>query len=310
MTTKPRDTQQSNKIENSAFSTGVKECFIITPIGSVGSEIFNKTEGLIQSVLSPVLKKFGFIPIPAHYINKSGSINKQIIDKIVNCDLVIANLTGVNPNVMYELAIRHSFGKSIITMAERGTKLPFDIVDQRTLFYDDSMKGVDEIKPMLENAIEVCLSNDEVEQKISNPIYDALNQFAQIKSLPKEQQDGFEIILNKLDKLENDLYNNSKITTNQSQKISDTERDYIIFTLEIIENNKGSIESSLSNAIRTLGNKIKKNLAPRFTYPVNQGLMEVCINNPGIEFTTAFINILEAIDGVTGYHYDYSELPF
>ncbi|WP_153847525.1 hypothetical protein [Sphingobacterium paramultivorum] len=209
MTAKTKEPQkQHEKIETIETSSEEKECFIITPIGSVGSETFTKTEGLIQSVLAPVLKKFGFTPLPAHYINKSGSINKQIIEKIVNCELVIANLTSVNPNVMYELAIRHSFGKSVITMAERGTKLPFDIVDQRTIFYDDSMKGVDEVKPLLETAIEIALANDDVEQKISNPIYDALNQFAQIKSLPAEQQDGFEIILERLDKIESQVISN------------------------------------------------------------------------------------------------------
>lgn len=89
----------------------LKECFVITPIGSPESEIFKKTEGLINSALRPVLKDHGFIPLPAHHIDSTGSINKQIIEKIVNSDLVIANLTGVNPNVMYELAIKAFFWK-------------------------------------------------------------------------------------------------------------------------------------------------------------------------------------------------------
>lgn len=70
-------------------------------------------------------------------LDSTGSINKLIIEKIVNCELVIANLTSVNPNVMYELGIRHSFEKRVITVTEHGTKLPFDIIDQRTLFYSD-----------------------------------------------------------------------------------------------------------------------------------------------------------------------------
>ncbi|CDS92721.1 conserved hypothetical protein [Sphingobacterium sp. PM2-P1-29] len=202
MTAKATNKTEEIKLEEIKLEEEKKECFIITPIGSIGSEVFNKTEGLINSVLKPVLEKFNFKPVPAHHISESGSINKQIIEKIVNCELVIANLTTINPNVMYELAIRHSFGKKVITMAEHGTKLPFDIVDQRTIFYEDSMMGVEQVKPILEKAIGVCLHGKNKDETISNPIYDAIYQFAAIKNLPIEQQSGFAMILNRLDKIE------------------------------------------------------------------------------------------------------------
>ncbi|MEN5054376.1 hypothetical protein [Sphingobacterium kitahiroshimense] len=193
----------TNKTEEVKAKNEIKECFIITPIGGSDSEIFRKTEGLISSVLKPVLEKFNFIPMPAHHINEAGSINKQIIQRIINSELVIANLTNINPNVMYELAIRHAFGKKVITMAEHGTKLPFDIVDQRTIFYDDSMIGVEIVKPKLEIAINSILNDTEIDLKISNPIFDAINQFATIQNLPADQQDGFVMLMNRLDKIEN-----------------------------------------------------------------------------------------------------------
>lgn len=194
--------QESVEVENVDLSEGLKECFIITPIGNAGSDVFKKTEGLINSVLKPVLKEFGFHPLPAHHIDSSGSINKQIIDKIVNSELVIANLTGTNPNVMYELAIRHTFGKQVITLAEFGTKLPFDIVDQRTIFYDDSMSGVDILKPSLKKAIEAALKEMEDGKVISNPVYDAVKQVAAIHNLPTDQQDAISMVLARFDALE------------------------------------------------------------------------------------------------------------
>ena len=181
----------------------LKECFIITPIGSTDSEIFKKTEGLIKSVLAPVLKEFGFTPMPAHHIDSTGSINKQIIEKIVNSELVIANLTGINPNVMYELAIRHSFGKRVITVAELGTKLPFDIIDQRTIFYSDSMHGSEKFKPELTKAIRKCLEENLEVQNVSNPVFDAVKQIAEIKSLPFEDRNALMIILDKLNDINN-----------------------------------------------------------------------------------------------------------
>ncbi|MBD1428178.1 hypothetical protein [Sphingobacterium litopenaei] len=164
-----------------------------------------------------MLNEHGFEPLPAHHIDSTGSINKQIIEKIVNCELVIANLTSVNPNVMYELAIRHSFGKRVITVAEHGTKLPFDIIDQRTIFYSDTMHGVDKFKPELSKAIKKCIEENEDIQNISNPIYDAVKQIAEIKSLPEKDRNALEIILNKLNNIipslaNKDNYDNSKET--------------------------------------------------------------------------------------------------
>lgn len=123
-----------------------EKCFIITPIGNSDSEIFRQISGVINSVIKPTLKKYGFLDIKAaHEISEPGSINTQIINRIVNDDLVIANLTENNPNVMYELCLRHVTAKPIIHICEIGTTLPFDIKDNRTIFYKNDMYGVFEL---------------------------------------------------------------------------------------------------------------------------------------------------------------------
>lgn len=149
-----------------------KRCFIITPIGDAGSDIFRKAKGVIDSVIKPVLSRYGFTDIkPAYEILESGMIGNQIIDRIVNDDLVVANLTGNNPNVMYELAIRHATAKPIIHICERATVLPFDIKDNRTSFYKDDMLGVQELQKEFENyvsGINYC------REYRDNPIYSGI----------------------------------------------------------------------------------------------------------------------------------------
>ena len=133
-----------------------KKCFIITPIGNTDSEIFRKTKGVIDSVIKPVLQEHGFSDIkPAYEITEQGTIGNQIISRIIGDDLVVANLTGNNPNVMYELAIRHITAKPIVTICENGTILPFDIKDSRTIFYKNDMYGVTELR----NAFESFVAN-------------------------------------------------------------------------------------------------------------------------------------------------------
>lgn len=148
-----------------------RKCFIITPIGDENSETFRKAKGVIESVIKPVLKEYGFDDIkPAYEINVSGMINTQIINRIIEDDLVIANLTGNNPNVMYELCLRHVVAKPIIHICENGTTLPFDIKDSRTIFYTNDMFGVEELKNSMNLFMEEISYNEDY---MDNPIYNA-----------------------------------------------------------------------------------------------------------------------------------------
>lgn len=100
-------------------------------------------------------------------MNDAGSITQQLLKHILEDDLVIVNLTGLNPNVMYEVAVRHAIRKPIVQLCEYGTILPFDITDQRTIFYKNDMMGIVEIKDKLRNMIKDA-SKDE---SPDNPIY-------------------------------------------------------------------------------------------------------------------------------------------
>ena len=172
-----------------------KKCFIITPIGANGSPIRRATDGLINSAIKPALSDDYEITV-AHEIALPGSITRQVISHILEDELVIANLTGLNPNVMYELAVRHATRKPIVTVAEEGTVLPFDISDERTIFYKNDMGGVQEIIPQLkEAAAEVVKSNE-----MDNPIYRVMKE--NIIKPQKIDVDATRYILERLDSIE------------------------------------------------------------------------------------------------------------
>ena len=63
-------------------------------------------------------------------------ITSQVIDHLLNDDLVIADLTYKNPNVSYELAIRHSVEKPVIQIKEYSETIPFDITNMITINVD------------------------------------------------------------------------------------------------------------------------------------------------------------------------------
>lgn len=180
-----------------------KKCFVVTPIGGESSDIRRSADGLIDSVIDPVCEDLDLEMYVAHRIDTPGSITGQVLEHILQDDLVIANLTTLNPNVMYELAVRHSVRLPVIALAEHGTILPFDISDERTIFYSDDMSGVTKLLPHLKKMCEEALGDESPD----NPVYRAAKN--QVMKETHPQNDFQSYILDRLDRFESILQKNS-----------------------------------------------------------------------------------------------------
>lgn len=187
-----------------------RTCFIITPIGDEKDEIRRHIDGVINTIIMPIMESDYEIKV-AHRIFETGSITKQIIELIYNSDLVIANLTQTNPNVMYELAFRHTLGLPTITMAEKGTKLPFDISSERTIFYQNDFQGVNEAQAELKKYLNQI---DYSSGKTTGPIHDYLDsvELSNLISGHNQSQspnisEALDLVVKRLEGIENAIPN-------------------------------------------------------------------------------------------------------
>jgi hypothetical protein len=202
-----------------------KKCFIITPIGGDNTDIRRAAEGVIDSVIQPILEEIGFEVAVAHRMYRTGSITKQVLTRIIEDDLVIANLTGLNPNVMYELAVRHAVRKPLIQICEKGTVLPFDINEERTIFFTNDMAGVVEIKDQIAYMIKESMEDSEPD----NPIYRAAEESMILKTVEKQDPQKYNL-LKRMDELESKLLSkiSQSLITNSQNELNELRRRPVI----------------------------------------------------------------------------------
>jgi hypothetical protein len=123
-------------------------CFYMSPIGEDTSEQRQHSDLFLNHLVEPALQEFGLKVVRADLIGESGMITSQILEHILKSKLVIADLSFQNPNVFYELAIRHACRLPIVQIIRKSDKIPFDVDQVRTIQIDNS--GIYALIPKLE----------------------------------------------------------------------------------------------------------------------------------------------------------------
>lgn len=98
----------------------MKKCFLIAPLGAENSEVRKRTETIWEFLVEPVCGQLQYEAVRADLMAGTGLITQDIIRMLFDAELVVADITNANPNVMYELGLRHSSGKPVIILAQDG----------------------------------------------------------------------------------------------------------------------------------------------------------------------------------------------
>lgn len=180
-----------------------KTIFVISPIGETNSDERRHADMLYHAIIEPVAEKLEYSVDRADRIARPGMITDHIINSIVDSDICIADMSFLNPNVFYELGLRHYVQKPAIHLAKTGTKIPFDNAGYRACNFDlGEWNSQEKLRTFINNAI---LEIENGEYKISNPVTQA-NAIREVEGSEDPKGDLIISLEKRLSKLESNYY--------------------------------------------------------------------------------------------------------
>jgi hypothetical protein len=122
--------------------------FVAMPFGP------NDLQIIYEHFVKPVVRRCGFACRRGDEILGPNPIMKQVYDEIRKSDVVIAELTGQNPNVLHEIGIADAKAKRVLLMAQSLECIPFNVEHRRVLKYEYTADGCEKFKKNLAEHLE------------------------------------------------------------------------------------------------------------------------------------------------------------
>jgi len=154
-----------------------KECFVVMPFSDNESILDNRWDDLFLNLLKPAIDDANLGYRCIRSLNPHGNFMHDIVNHLANAEVVIAVLTELRPNVMYELGVRNALRRRTIMIAEKDSSIPSDLSAFIALYYSTQTKqGRDSLTKVIQERL-VVLDSEEPES--DNPVSDYLWKRAQ-----------------------------------------------------------------------------------------------------------------------------------
>lgn len=112
-----------------------KKCFVIMPFAQAGSQAEQKWTEIFDHTIKPAVEESRCGHKCERYKFRRANIIKDILQELNSAPVVIADLTNSNPNVLWELGVRHTLSKRTILVAQNEKFLPSDLKDYPIITY-------------------------------------------------------------------------------------------------------------------------------------------------------------------------------
>lgn len=151
------------------------ECFVIMPFGkkeNIDGEVIDFDE-IYHFLIKPAVETLSIKCIRCDEIAEAGWIHSKMFKHIYESEIAVVDITSLNPNVFYELGIRHALVKAVtILIRKKGTMMPFNIQGFQIIEYDPkSLSSITETKEkiiaLIQNGIKL--------RKNDSPVHEVLD---------------------------------------------------------------------------------------------------------------------------------------
>ncbi len=172
------------------------KCFVIMPISDKQGYPIGHFTKVYEQIFKPAIKEAGYKPYRVDEDCLSSSIIQKIYDGLTKAPMAICDLSSANPNVLYELGIRHSFDLPVILVKDEKTNFIFDISTINTVTYQ-SDRVYENVISAIEN-IKTAIEETKI-QSGRGTVLSILNvEKAIIAEKRLNQEDKTELILNRI----------------------------------------------------------------------------------------------------------------
>jgi O-acetyl-ADP-ribose deacetylase (regulator of RNase III) len=266
-----------------------KTAFIIMPYGKVkdadGNEI--DFELVYKDIIQEPVEAMGFKPLRCDEIQKAGSIHEDMFMRIATDDLAIVDISLLNPNVFYELGVRHALKPSItILIKNRATKIPFNIQSERIIQYPSETGSYRDSRQAIETFIKSGLNSGKPDSPIFNLLKDVNKdpkgeRITQLKEYPyrltAQPNKRLSVITGDIRKYRGiDVWVNSENTNMQMSRFYDKTLSAMIrYEGAEKDENEEVVTDTIANelAARLQG---KLSVTPGAVYVTGSGALEKC----------------------------------
>lgn len=150
-----------------------KLCFVIMPFSSTNRCTSEQWTEIFNNVHKPAVtgSRLGYRCVRSNI--RTGAFIKDILMQLNQADVVLADLTDMNPNVFYELGVRHTLRNRTILVSQTMDDVPSDLRQYGVITYETTPNGVVEYKKNLNNLLRDIRDDPD---RADNPVSDYLHQ--------------------------------------------------------------------------------------------------------------------------------------
>ncbi len=184
--------------------------FVVMGYGKKTSYQMNRAvnlDSVYSCLINPVINTYSNLEsIRSDEIIGSDSIDKSMYQLLLSADIVIADISTLNANAMYELGVRHAlrpYATIVMKMKDDHVPIPFDVGHLRLLEYRLSQINSEQTHQRLSELLKNAIRNLNAKKKITDsPLFDAL---------PEIENQIHKLSFNQIMNLRTQLYNDGSI---------------------------------------------------------------------------------------------------